>query len=415
MAENKLIQSQRVIMKTVEYTLLVTLALLIIPFSVKSQDLISLNRAALDELKEEVITTNSDAFLIIQNDSLLVEWYSDSPQKIELMSGLKSVVALGVGRLLYQQKIDSLDQPVYSFFPEWKQGRKKDITIRHLLNHTSGLQNVSNAGVEIYPSPNALQLALAAELTSDPGAEFNYNNKAVNLLAGIFQKATGKRMDHYFRDEFFRPLHITDYKWYLDKSETPHAMAGLELSARDFAKFGQLVLHKGIWNDNQLVSEDYINEMLEQGQTYYPLSGLLWWRMPEYVHYNLTKERIEDFKKAGIDSSILNKLEPFQESSINGIESYRQLMQELFGSEWRIIRNKTFRTKGFENIFKKEYGPIAGYYAEGYLGQYLVVIPEANLVAVRQIKRKESYNSATDGFQNFRLRVLNLITDFDHQ
>lgn len=415
MAENKLIQSQRVIMKTVEYTLLVTLALLIIPFSVKSQDLISLNRAALDELKEEVITTNSDAFLIIQNDSLLVEWYSDSPQKIELMSGLKSVVALGVGRLLYQQKIDSLDQPVYSFFPEWKQGRKKDITIRHLLNHTSGLQNVSNAGVEIYPSPNALQLALAAELTSDPGAEFNYNNKAVNLLAGIFQKATGKRMDHYFRDEFFRPLHITDYKWYLDKSETPHAMAGLELSARDFAKFGQLVLHKGIWNDNQLVSEDYINEMLEQGQTYYPLSGLLWWRMPEYVHYNLTKERIEDFKKAGIDSSILNKLEPLKESSINGIESYRQLMQDLFGSEWRIIRNKTFRTKGFENIFKKEYGPIAGYYAEGYLGQYLVVIPEANLVAVRQIKRKESYNSATDGFQNFRLRVLNLITDFDHQ
>lgn len=415
MAENKLIQSQRVIMKTVENTLLVTLALLTIPFSVKSQDLISLNRAALDELKEEVITTNSDAFLIIQNDSLLVEWYSDSPQKIELMSGLKSVVALGVGRLLYQQKIDSLDQPVYSFFPEWKQGRKKDITIRHLLNHTSGLQNVSNAGVEIYPSPNALQLALAAELTSDPGAEFNYNNKAVNILAGIFQIATGKRMDHYFRDEFFRPLHITDYKWYLDKSETPHAMAGLELSARDFAKFGQLVLHKGIWNDNQLVSEDYINEMLEQGQTYYPLSGLLWWRMPEYVHYNLTKERIEDFKKAGIDSSILNKLEPFQESSINGIESYRQLMQELFGSEWRIIRNKTFRTKGFENIFKKEYGPIAGYYAEGYLGQYLVVIPEANLVAVRQIKRKESYNSATDGFQNFRLRVLNLITDFDHQ
>ncbi|PKD43720.1 serine hydrolase domain-containing protein [Rhodohalobacter barkolensis] len=398
-------------MKTVENKLLIILALLIIPFSVESQDLNSLNRDALNELKEEVIATNSDAFLLMKDDSLLVEWYSDGPQKIELMSGLKSVVALGVGRLLYQQKIDSLDQPVHSYFPEWKQGRKKDITIRHLLNHTSGLQNVSNAGVEIYPSPNALQLALTAELTSDPGAEFSYNNKAVNLLAGIFQKATGKRMDHYFRDEFFRPLHITDYKWYLDKSETPHAMAGLELSARDFAKFGQLVLHKGIWNDNQLVSEDYINEMLEQGQTYYPLSGLLWWRMPEYVHYNLTKERIEDFIKAGIDSSILNKLEPLQESSINGIDSYRQTMQKVFGSDWREIRDKNFRQNGFENIFKKEYGPIAGYYAEGYLGQYLVVIPGANLVAVRQIQRKESYNSETDNFQHFRYRVLNLVFD----
>lgn len=398
-------------MKSLDNTILIVLALLIIPYSVKSQDLNSLNRAALDELKEEVIATNSDAFLLIKDDSLLVEWYSDGPQKIELMSGLKSVVALGVGRLLYQQKIDSLDQPVYSFFPEWKQGRKKDITIRHLLNHTSGLQNVSNAGVEIYPSPNALQLALAAELTSDPGADFSYNNKAVNLLAGIFQKAAGKRMDHYFRDEFFKPLQITDYKWYLDKSETPHAMAGLELSAKDFAKFGQLVLQKGIWNDKRLVSEDYINEMLEQGQSYYPPSGLLWWRMPKYVHYNLTRQRIEDFKKADIDTPIINKLEPLQESSINGVESYRQTMQEVLGSDWHEIREKNFRQKGFKNIFKKEYGPIVGYYAEGYLGQFLVVIPEANLVAVRQIKRKDSYNSKTDNFQHFRHRVLNLVSE----
>jgi len=400
-------------METVKNTLLVTLALLIIPFTVKSQDQNSLNSAALNELKEEVIATNSDAFLLIQDDSLLVEWYSEKPEKIELMSGLKSVIALGVGRMLYQQKIDSLDQPVHTFFPEWKQGRKKDITIRHLLNHTSGLQNVSNAGVEIYPSPNALQLALAAELTSEPGAKFSYNNKAVNLLAGIFQKATGKRMDHYFRDELFKPLQITDYKWYLDESETPHAMAGLELSARDFAKFGQLILHKGIWNDQRLVSEDFLDEMLKQGQSYYPLSGLLWWRMPKYVHYNLTKERIEDFKKADIDSSIINKLEPLQDSQINGIESYKQMMQEVLGDNWREIRGKKFHPKGFKNIFKKEYGPIAGYYAEGYLGQYLVIIPEANLIAIRQIKRKESYNKEIDDFQNFRHRVLRLITDFD--
>ena len=96
------------------------------------------------------------------------------------MSATKSVVALAIVLLLDEGKLASLDEPVSNIFAEWKQGRKRDITVRMLLDHTSGLQNVANAGEELEAAPDLVKLALAAELSSDPGTTFSYNTKATN-------------------------------------------------------------------------------------------------------------------------------------------------------------------------------------------------------------------------------------------
>lgn len=245
-----------------------------------AQSVQNINKEALKDLHMASENTGSDAVVILHNNEIIAEWYFGQKKRpIEIMSVLKSIVSLGVGHLLTEGNIDSLDQPVYSFYPQWKQGRKQQITIRHLLNHTSGLQNVSNAGVEIYPSPNAINLALAAELENDPGSTFSYNNKAVNLLAGIIKKASGQRMDQFFGSVFFNQMGIDEYRWYFDKSGNPHAMAGLRLSAKDLAKFGRLILNEGVWEGKRLVSKEYIETMLDQGQPYDSRFGLLWWRL----------------------------------------------------------------------------------------------------------------------------------------
>jgi CubicO group peptidase (beta-lactamase class C family) len=142
-------------------------------------------------------------------------------------------------------RIESLDTPLYEFFPEWKQGLKQKITLRHVLSHTSGLQNVPDTRVEIYPSPDFVQLALAAELAHPPGTKFEYNNKAVNLLAGIVERVSGKKLDEFMRDEIFTPLGIREFDWMRDRAGNPHVMAGLTLYPLDLAKLGQLVLNRG--------------------------------------------------------------------------------------------------------------------------------------------------------------------------
>ncbi len=99
----------------------------------------------------------------------------------------------------------SIDDPVSKYYPEWKgkEGSERS-RIRQLLDHTSGMQ--SDGSQEVESSPDVVELALAAELTDEPGTHFYYNNKAVNLLAGIVQKASGKKMDALLQSDVFGPL-----------------------------------------------------------------------------------------------------------------------------------------------------------------------------------------------------------------
>src|SRR5690606_11701219 len=110
-------------------------------------DLTPAAEAALQRVLDGGRDSQSDAVLVLKDGEELGHYYlgSTPPGPIELMSATKSVVALGIGQLIGQGHIKSLDQPVADFYPEWKQGQKRDITIRMLLNHTSGLQNVPMA------------------------------------------------------------------------------------------------------------------------------------------------------------------------------------------------------------------------------------------------------------------------------
>jgi len=363
----------------------------------------------LEALKQEAERTNSDAVVIYQHNTLIAEWYFEKePKKIETMSAYKSIVSLAIGRLLTQQLIDSLDQPVYTLYPEWNQGQKKLITIRHLLNHTSGMQNVANAGAEIYPAPDAIRLALAAELNNEPGTRFAYNNKAVNLLSGIIERASGMKMDEYLKQEFFSRMDIEEYKFYYDQAGNPHAMAGLEIHALDVAKFGFLVLNNGKWNDEHLIDPGYILQMTSPGQDYYPFSGLLWWLLPEYSYYILDEQSTNDFRESGIPDHILKKLQPVTGKRFDTIQDRNAAKTDMFGENWSEIRDKYFKPAGFDQIFHHEYGDIKAWYADGYLGQYVVVVPDAEIVAVRQIANFDGYNFDRDGFSNFRDMVIDL-------
>lgn len=352
--------------------------------------------------------SHSDAVIVIQNGERKAEWYSDTGRRpIETMSVLKSIVSLGMGRLLYLEKIDSLDQKVCEFYPEWNQGQKKLITIRHLLNHTSGLQNNPNAGVEIYPSPDAIQLALAAEVTEAPGTVFRYNNKATNLLSGIIEKASGQRMDRFLEKELFVPLGIGDHKWYYDESGSPHAMAGLELHAEDLCKFGQLVLDKGTWGDDPLISSSYIDELLSKGQPHYPRCGLLWWRIPAETKYSLDEKQMTLLHDGGVPNEDLELIRPLVGRVFTQADQRDQAVQDVLGSDWQNIIEIKFGSKN--KLFRTEYGEFVGFYCEGYLGQWLVVVPKHKIVAVRMVGSSDSYDPKTDAFDDFCDRVLRLV------
>jgi len=346
---------------------------------------LGIDKGALERLYEQAKKAESDAVVIVKDGRLVADWdFGRERGPIEAKSATKSIVNLAIGRLLGQGKIKSLDQPVSDYYPEWNQGRKKLITVRHLLNHTSGLQTPVMSG-EIDASPNCVQYALTAELTDDPGSKFLYNNKATNLLAGIVERASGKRMDVLIREEIFGPLGINDFGWTLDRAGNPYGMAGLQIRAIDLAKIGQMMLDEGTWKGCQIVSKVWVRTSVAPGQALNPTCGLLWWIVtpgPKLSLSTVDDTLIKFFKDHGMTARSLKQLEPMKGKPLETEASWEALRVILRND--LVIRTKLADLNKELTGSRPADGPVLGYAAEGYLGQYLFVMPRHRLVAVRQ-------------------------------
>jgi len=367
----------------------------------------TINAIKLDSLLQKAEQTHSEAVIIYDHNKLLVEKYfgiGKPDQKIETMSCTKSIVGVAVACLLSDGLIDSLDIPVSKYYPELRQGQKKDITIRHLVNMTSGIQNNPNATIEIYPSSDFVQLALAAELASKPGEVFSYNNKSLNLLAGVIKKITGKRMDIFIRERLFNPLGIKDFTWTLDDAGNPHVMSGCQIKPSDFVKIGNLVLQKGNYNGKQVVAEKYIDEMVSpcsQFQGY----GMLWWIDYEYTSAVIDDEMLVQLTNAQVSPVFMEKFSRMK-GSYDSFDAYSKKLFSLFGERGREEIAENLDPKKLRYFKLVRSGAIT-YRAEGYLGNYIIVDPRTDLVAIRMISDK-SFKMENDNFFDFGKLVLDL-------
>ncbi|MFO0356898.1 MAG: serine hydrolase domain-containing protein [Sphingobacteriaceae bacterium] len=363
-------------------------------------------KSKLDELIKVSEAKHSSALIIYENNNLVCEQYASKGQfrkQIEAMSATKSIVGIAVACLLDDGLLNSLDVPVYKFYPEWKQGKKKNITIRHLVNMTSGIQNVLMAPEEIYPAPDFVQLALTAELTDDPGTKFSYNNKSVNLLAGIIEKITGKRMDIYIGSRIFKPLGILDYKWELDSKGNPHAMSGCSIKPIDFVKIGILLLNKGKYNDRVVVSEKYLKRVVEPCEIFGEY-GMLWWLKYEQSVSIVNDSTLAPLIKGTIPDSTKQKLLNMKGRYSTDADFEKKAFEILGDYAWRYTQDFLPETT---SIRRKELKGIISYKAAGYLGNYIIVDPVNNIVALRMIDG-DDYQTENDGFFNFENLVLGL-------
>ncbi|MEO0570247.1 MAG: serine hydrolase [Bacteroidota bacterium] len=356
-----------------------------ISFSTYSQ---GIQDSILRRIKDRGLETHSDALIVQQNgNTIYKDYYGKEEAPIYIASAGKSLTSLAIGKLIDDKLLDSLDQPIYTIYPQWKQGNKKNITIRMLLNHTSGIQNHPNASFELEPPPdykigNIIELALAAELSDMPGEKVNYNNKAVALLGGIVQKVSGTSFDSFFETHFFKPLHIQDFDWIRDKSGNPTVHGAFVLKPSDLMKFGELLINKGIYKGQRIISEEWIHRSLKQSQDFTPIWGFLWWRFPEYERRIIDDEIWESWKEAKISEDFMNKMEPLKGVLYGSKGAFYNALKKNLGENWTKILNANLPSglRWSKKIFGDS---IKAYYANGYRGNYLVVVPQYNIVAVR--------------------------------
>ncbi|MBP9841874.1 MAG: serine hydrolase [Simkaniaceae bacterium] len=358
------------------------------------------------DLVERYNDTDSDAMLVMQDGTPILQLGKiDVP--FETMSITKSMVGLAIGILIDQGKIPSINTPVSFFFPEWNAPLKCDVTIKHLLSHTAGIESYRTLE-EAYLIPDHLQSALDSNIIDPPGTRFAYSQKGVNLLSGIVEKITGEPLDVFVEKMIFDPLGIgKDYYWNRDFAGHTIGMYGLEMSAEHLAKIGQLMLNEGMWNGERIISAEWVQLSMIPSQSHHVSCGLLWWLDREHK-VSWPQELIREYRLHGMDEGIVSRLEQVGPEGM--ILNDHNLLRLLGSREFY----ERFMDQIEENNLKRfdlKLGEVRGARAEGYLGQYILIIPKHKIVAVRLIKFGKVAEGVCDYFKDFIDLVHKLVNE----
>lgn len=216
-------------------------------------------------LKKEKINT----CIITQKSNYVFEYYKNKKQKDKLHkinSCTKSIISILIGIALDKKYLQSLDEPLHNYFPNilnvQSDKRKMSLTIRHILTMTDGLDFPEfgewNCFAPMVYYHDIVKFVLERPLINEPGTHMNYNSGCSHILSAILQQVTNMRAEEFAYKYLFTPLGIKDYRWYHDKMNINKGADGLVLKPADMQKVGQLILNKGCYNNKRIVSEKWI-------------------------------------------------------------------------------------------------------------------------------------------------------------
>lgn len=263
--------------------------------------------------------TKTVAFIIIKNDTIQYEKYLngyDQTSIVPSFSMAKSVTSILIGCAIDDGLIKSVDEPITNYIPELKKNGLEKVTIKHLLQMTSGIKfnesynNPFGDAATFYYGRNLRKAISHMKLKSEPGKEFEYISGNSELLGLVLERSLkNKSITEYLQEKLWRPLGMEyDASWSIDKNNNglEKTFCCINARARDFAKIGRLYLNKGNWNGKQIVSQNWVKESTKIDST----NGSAWnyhyqWWLPskngdfladgflgQYIYVNPSKNLI---------------------------------------------------------------------------------------------------------------------------
>jgi len=294
-----------------------------------------------DDLETLMRNTNTQAMIIIQDDTILYEGYASGADRDSIVTSFsmaKSYTSALVGIAIAEGHINSVSDPITDYLPELTERDPafEEITIQDLLRMSSGIKYrefpfVNGDDAKTYYYPDLRQLALEDTfIINPPGEYFLYNNYHPLLLGMILERATGVPVADYLEQKIWGPIgsEFTG-SWSLDENGFEKMESGINARAIDFAKFGRLYLKHGSWEGVQVVPEDWVSESIQ-----------------EYADFQDPAYHGEDF----------------------GRKIYEAAEGGYYGNMWYGL----YRDGGPDDFF-----------AEGNHGQIIYVSPQVNLIIVR--------------------------------
>ena len=176
----------------------------------------------------------------------------------------KSITGMAIGMLIAEGKL-SLDDHLIDIFKNRQNLfsflRQRDITIRHLLTMASGVSFNETGAVA---GSDWVKGFLEAGIHDSPGTKFEYNSMNSYMLSAVVTEITGETMMDYLRPRLWEPLGITKVFWETCPKGITKGGWGLFLTPEDAAKLGWLYRCKGVWNGQQIIAQEWIEESVKK-------------------------------------------------------------------------------------------------------------------------------------------------------
>lgn len=231
----------------------------------------------LEKLIEFSKSSYTDEFMLIHRDTIICNWKSTECDSLvyNTASMTKSWTGLVIGILIDRGLIADENAPVCKYLPEWEDGCRYDVRIKHLLTMTSGLKR--RRGAEGLLAENDINsYVLDLKLDTVPGVSYQYSNESVQLLGIIIERVAGKRANEYFREVLFEPLGMDSTSLAKDPAGNDAVLGGSLTTVQDASKVGLLMLNGGRYGNLQVVSEEWVRKSVSPGPLA-PFYGYLWW------------------------------------------------------------------------------------------------------------------------------------------
>ncbi|MBN4059875.1 MAG: serine hydrolase [SAR86 cluster bacterium] len=249
---------------------------------------------------------NIVGIIILKKSQIAYEHYFDGHNQnspIHVASVTKSVLSALIGIAIEKGLINSVEQNVLDFFPEYKikRGEKKiqEVTIRNLLTMTAPYKYKYEPYTRVYSSDDWTKSVLDLLGGNRDIGEFKYTTIGLHVLSGIITQATSQSALEFAKENLFRPLGIEvsqdirihnkdDYfallkdksvsGWVIDPKGVSTAGWGLTLTTMDMMKIGLLYLNKGHWKNNKIVPSKWIEDSIKTHSLWGDKAyGYLWW------------------------------------------------------------------------------------------------------------------------------------------
>ncbi|HEX7417756.1 MAG TPA: serine hydrolase, partial [Steroidobacteraceae bacterium] len=210
--------------------------------------------------------------LVSRRGELVLEHYWAGTDFASLESSdsfAETVAALMTGIALGEHVIHALDDPASKYLPEWQGEARGAITVRNLLQMSSGLEEQDfsvlpwSPSVHEYLGSDLIARELARPLAGRPGATFAHQSVDAQLLALIVQRAAGMRYAQYVSSKLWKPVGAGDaYVWLDHEGGMAHAECCLLARQGDWLRIAELLLSDGVFQGQRVLPRGWVREML---------------------------------------------------------------------------------------------------------------------------------------------------------